>query len=73
MSFNASVCSSSKLLEEIKDLIKDKKYTQEEFAKEIGYSRKAFNRLVNYQNKNIDFNLIIIICKKLGIKAITID
>ena len=73
MSFNTGTYSSTQLLEEIKELIKDENLTQEEFAKEIGYSRKAFNRFINGKNKNIDFGLIIILCKRLGIKAITID
>jgi len=73
MSFNTGACSSTKLLEEIKELIKDEYLTQEQFADEIGYSRKAFNRFINGKNKNTDFGLIIKLCKRLGIKAITIE
>ena len=73
MSFNTGTYSSTQLLEEIKELIKDENLTQEEFAKEIGYSRKAFNRFINGQNTYTDFGLIVVLCKRLGIKAITID
>lgn len=73
MSFNTGIYSSTMLLEEIKELIKDESLTQERFADEIGYSRKAFNRFINGKNKNTDFGLIIKLCKRLGIKVITIE
>ncbi len=73
MDYKSRVCTSSKILEEIKEVMKDKHLTQEELAKEIGYSRKAFNRFLNKRNKNIDFTLLIKICKKLGIIKINID
>lgn len=73
MSFNTGTYSSTKLLEEIKDLIKDENLTQEQFADEIGYSRKAFNRFINGKNAKTDFDLIVLLCKRLGIKAIVIE
>lgn len=72
MSFNAGTYSSTELLEEIKELIKDENLTQEQFADEIGYSRKAFNRFINGKTKT-DFDLIVRLCKRLGIKAIVIE
>ena len=73
MSFNTGTYSSTKLLEEIKELIKDKNLTQEQFADEIGYSRKAFNRFINGRNAKTDLDLIVLLCKRLGIKAIVIE
>ena len=73
MSFNTGTYSSTQLLEEIKELIKDEDLTQEQFADEIGYSRKAFNRFINGRNAKTDFDLIVRLCKRLGIKAIVID
>ena len=73
MSFNIGTYSSTLLLEEIKELIKDENLTQEQFADEIGYSRKAFNRFINGRNAKTDFDLIVLLCKRLGIKAIIID
>ena len=73
MSFNTGTYSSTELLEEIKELIRDEGLTITEFANEIGYSRKAFSRFLNGHNVNTDFGLIIRLCKRLGIKAITID
>ena len=73
MSLYTGAYSSKFLLEEIKELIKDEHLTQEQFANEIGYSRKAFNRFLNGKNKNIDFDLIIFLCKKLGIKLIVVE
>ena len=73
MSFNTGTYSSTQLLEEIKELIKDEGLTLGAFAKEIGYSRKAFSRFLHGHNANTDFGLIIKLCKRLGIKAIVID
>ena len=73
MSFNTGVYSSDQILEEIKQLIKDENLTQEDIAKELGYSRKAFNRFLNGQNAYQDFGLLVLLCKRLGIKAITIE
>ncbi len=64
--------SSSRVMEEIKDRIKDLGLTQEEFGKKIGYSRKAINRIVTGKT-NVSFSTVILLCKKLGIKAIYID
>ena len=73
MSFNTGTYSSTELLEEIKELIKDEGLTQGKLAKEIGYSRKALNQFLNGRTTFQDFGLIIVLCKRLGIKAITID
>lgn len=73
MSFNAGTCSSTKILEEIKELIKDENLTQEQLADEINYSRKAFNRFINGRNAATDFDTIVLLCKKLGIRVIIID
>ena len=73
MSFNTGKTSSTDLLEEIKELIKDEGLTQGKLAKEIGYSRKALNQFLNGKTTYQDFGLIIVLCKRLGIKAITID
>lgn len=73
MSFNTGTCSSTDLLEEIKCLIKDCGLTQEKLAKELGYSRKVINRQLNDPFVKKDYELILKICKRLGIKAITID
>ena len=62
-----------KNIERIKELIKDENLTQEQFADEIGYSRKAFNRFINGKNVKTDFDLIVLLCKRLGIKAIVIE
>ena len=66
------VYSSKKVLEEIKYRIKDLGVTQEEFGIEIGYSRKALNAIVKGRS-NVSFKTVIMLCKKLGIKAIVID
>ena len=73
MSFNTGTCSSNHLLEEIKYLIKDYGLTQEKLAKELGYSRKVINRQLNDPFVKRDYELILRICKRLGIKAIVID
>ena len=73
MSFNTGTYSSTKLLEEIKYLIKDYGLTQEKLAKELGYSRKVINRQLNDPFVKKDWELILRICKRLEIKAIVID
>ncbi len=73
MSLNTGIFSSTKLMEEIKYLIKDNKLTQDKLAKELGYSRKVINRQLNDPNVKKDYELILQICKRLGIKAIIID
>jgi len=73
MSFNTGTCSSTDLLEEIKYLIKDYGLTQEKLAKELHCSRKVINRQLNDPNIKKDYELILQICKRLGIKAIVID
>ena len=62
--------SSNHLMEEIKWRIKEKFGSQEKFASEFGYSRKALNRLLNH---NSDYKTIIKICKLLDINGIQID
>ena len=64
--------SSKHVLEEIKYRIKDLGVTQEEFGKKVGYSRKALNRIVKGQT-NVSFKTVVMLCKKLGIKAIIIE
>ena len=64
--------SSRHVLEEIKYRIKELGVTQEEFGKEVGYSRKALNRIVTGES-NVSFKTVIMLCKKLGIKAIIIE
>lgn len=74
MSFNTGKSSSTNLMEDIKDLMKDFKLTQDELAHELGYSRKVINRQLN--NKGFykkDYELILKICKRLGITTIVID
>lgn len=73
MSFNTGTCSSTKLLEEIRELIKDKGLSVSKLAGEIGISRKAFSRIINEHNKFVDMDIIVYLCKKLGIKAIVIE
>ena len=73
MSFNTGKTSSADLLEEIKELIKDEGLTQGKLAKQIGYSRKALNQFLNGKTAYKDFGLIIVLCKRLGIKAIIIE
>ena len=73
MSLNSGIFSSTKLMEEIKYLIKDNKLTQDKLAKELGYSRKVINRQLNDPFVKKDYELILQICKRLGIKAIIID
>ena len=73
MSFNIGTYSSTELLEEIKELMKDERLTQTALAKELGYSRKALNQFLNGNTVYQDFGLIVLLCKRLGIKAITID
>ena len=72
MGFNTGTTSSAELLEEIKELVKDEGLTLTEFAEEMGFSRKAFSRFINGRT-NTDFNTIVRLCKRLGIKAITIE
>lgn len=62
--------SSNKLLEEIKKRIKTYYGSQDKFAHEFGYSRKALNRLLNH---SCDFSEIIRMCKLLKINGIRID
>ena len=73
MSFNTGTCSSIKLLEEIRELIKDNGLSVSKLADEIGISRKAFSRIINEHNKFVDMDIIVYLCKKLGIKAIVIE
>lgn len=73
MSFNTGTYSSTNLMEEIKYLIKDNGLTQEKLATKLGYSRKAINRQLNDPFVKKDYELILRICKMLGIKAITIE
>lgn len=73
MSFNTGTCSSTDLMEEIKYLIKDNGLTQDKLAKELGYSRKVINRQLNDPSIKKDYELILQICKRLGIKAIVIE
>ena len=73
MSFNTGTCSSTDLMEEIKYLIKDNGLTQEKLAKELGYGRKVINRQLNDPFIKKDYELILKICKRLGIKAIVIE
>lgn len=73
MSSNTGIYSSTNLMEEIKDLIKDFGLTQEKLAKELGYSRKVINRQLNDPLIKKDYELILKICKRLGIKAIIIE
>lgn len=72
-----SCFSSNKVMEELKDRIKDLGKTQEKFGKEVGYSRKALNRILNSSNGkqsvNVSFKTVVMLCKKLGIKAIIIE
>ena len=73
MSFNTGTYSSTYLLDEIKDLIKDFGLTQEKLAKELFVSRKVINRQLNDPSVKRDYDLILKICKRLGIKAIVIE
>ena len=73
MSFNTGICSSTKLLEEIRELIKDNGLSITKLADEIGVSRKAFSRIIHAHNKFVDMDILVYLCKKLGIKAIVID
>ena len=72
MNLNTDAFSSTRLMEEVKDRIKDLGKTQEEFGKEVGYSRKALNRIVTGES-NVSFSTVVMLCKKLGIKAIIIE
>lgn len=73
MSFNTGTCSSTDLMDEIKYLIKDFGLTQEKLAREMGYTRKVINRQLNDPSVKRDYDLILKICKRLGIKAIVIE
>lgn len=72
MSLNNGICSSTKLMDELKELIKINGLTQEKLAKELGYSRKVINRQLNGSINKVDYELILKICKRLGIRAIVI-
>lgn len=73
MSFNTGTCSSTNLMDEIKYLIKDNGLTQEKLGRELGYDRKVINRQLNDPFVKKDYELILKICKRLGIKAIVIE
>lgn len=73
MSFNTGTCSSTKFLEEVRELIKDNGLAINELANEYGIGRKAFSRVIHGHNKFIEMDMIVFLCKKLGIKAITIE
>ncbi len=73
MSFNTGTCSSTNVMEEIRELIKDNRLSVSKLAQEIGISRKAFSRIINEHNKFVDMDILVYLCKKLGIKAIVID
>ncbi len=72
MSSNTGIYSSNNLMEEIKSIMRFQKISQETLGKELGYSRKAINRQLQDPCKR-DWELILKICKRLGIKAIIID
>lgn len=73
MSFNTGTCSSTNVMEEIRELIKDNRLSVSKLADEIGISRKAFSRIINEHNKFVDMDILVFLCKKLGIKAIVIE
>lgn len=73
MSFNTGTCSSTNVMEEIRELIKDNRLSVSKLAEEIGISRKAFSRIINEHNKFVDMDILVFLCKKLGIKAIVIE
>ena len=73
MSFNTGTCSSTNVMEEIRELIKDNRLSVSKLAEEIGISRKAFSRIINEHNKFVNMDILVFLCKKLGIKAIVIE
>ena len=73
MGFNTGTCSSTNVMEEIRELIKDNRLSVSKLAQEIGISRKAFSRIINEHNKFVDMDILVYLCKKLGIKAIVIE
>ena len=73
MGFNTGTCSSTNVMEEIRELIKDNRLSVSKLAKEIGISRKSFSRIINEHNKFVDMDILVYLCKKLGIKAIVIE
>ena len=73
MGFNTGTCSSTNVMEEIRELIKDNRLSVSKLAEEIGISRKAFSRIINKHNKFVDMDILVYLCKKLGIKAIVIE
>lgn len=73
MGFNTGTCSSTNVMEEIRELIKDNRLSVSKLAQEIGLSRKAFSRIINEHNKFVDMDILVYLCKKLGIKAIVIE
>ena len=73
MGFNTGTCSSTNVMEEIRELIKDNRLSVSKLAEEIGISRKAFSRIINEHNTFVDMDILVYLCKKLGIKAIVIE
>ena len=73
MGFNTGTCSSTNVMEEIRELIRDNRLSVSKLAEEIGISRKAFSRIINEHNKFVDMDILVYLCKKLGIKAIVIE
>lgn len=73
MDLITGISSSAKLMGDIKLQIRRCRLTQEKLAKELGYSRKVINRQLNDPLIKKDYDLILKICKRLGIKAIVVE
>lgn len=63
-------CSSTKVMEEIKERIKDKFHSQTKFGNALGASRKTVNRILNH---GTDIDTFFRMCKLLDITEIRID
>lgn len=70
MYYKADEISSTKMMDEVKERIKDKFHSQAKAGEKVYAGRKTINRILNNDG---DIKLFFELCKVLGIKEIHID